>query len=177
MADLTITAVWSIIIEIQFGSAVKGDTMNVTRIISIMLGLIAAVLIAMAGRSCAKDITEKNKERRQRNTTEAPSYHLITDPPIMSQPGDVQFTNDEEMPSLIVESTSQVITDPPYEIVTNLLGEVVETIPVTTPEEALIPTTTLGILEAYNALHPVETQPVSDFEPGTVAQNIVIEIN
>ena len=31
-----------------------------------------------------------------------------------------------------------------------MLGEVVETIPVTTPEEADIPTTTLSMLDEYN---------------------------
>lgn len=143
MADLTITAVWSIIIEIQFGSAVKGDTMNVTRIISIMLGLIAAVLIAMAGKSCAKDIAEKNKERRMHNTSAVPSYHLITDPPATADSASIPILTTE------TEST----TEREYITVTNLLGEVLETIPVTTPEEALIPTTTLSILEEYEARH------------------------
>ena len=141
MADLTITAVWSIIIEIHFGSAVKGDTMNVTRIISIMLGLIAAVLIAMAGKSCAKDIAEKNKERRMSNTSEVPSYHLITDPPATAVP---------ENPPHLIEETEGT-TEREYITVTNMLAEVLETIPVTTPEEALIPTTPLSMLEEYEA--------------------------
>ena len=113
--------------------------MNASKIVGFAIALIAAILIAMAGRSCARDIAEKNESRRQRNTTQ-PSYHLITDPPIQQDPADT--------PHLIEETTERE-----YVTVTNMLGEVLETIPVTTPEEADIPTTTLSMLDEYNQQH------------------------
>ncbi|MCR4639067.1 hypothetical protein [Ruminococcus sp.] len=114
--------------------------MNASKIVGFAIALIAAVLIAMAGRSCARDIADKNEERRQKNTTQAPSYHLITDPPVQNDPLNT--------PQLIEETTQRE-----YVTVTNMLGEVVETIPVTTPEEADIPTTTLSMLDEYNQQH------------------------
>ena len=111
--------------------------MNASKIVGFAIALIAAILIAMAGKSCAKDIAEKNVERHQKNTTQAPSYHLITDAPVSHDPTDP--------PHLIEETTERE-----YITVTNMLGEVLETIPVTTPEEALIPTTTLSMLDEYN---------------------------
>ena len=112
--------------------------MNTSKIVGFAIALIAAILIAMAGRSCARDIADKNENRRQKNTTQAPSYHLITDPPANNDPSNT--------PHLIEETTERE-----YVTVTNMLGEVVETIPVTTPEEADIPTTTLSMLDEYNA--------------------------
>ena len=148
--------------------AVKGYIMNVTKIISAILALMAAVLIAMAGKSCAKDAAEKNAARRSRNTTEAPSYHLITDPPYENDDGD--------LPHLVEDDTDEAVTEREYVTVTNIFGDVVETIPVTTPEEALIPTTTLSILDAYNQEHSVEEYVPPTVEYGTVDEHITIEI-
>ena len=114
--------------------------MNASKIVGFAIALIAAILIAMAGKSCARDIADKNESRRQKNTTQSPSYHLITDAPVPQNPTDP--------PQLIEETTQRE-----YVTVTNMLGEVVETIPVTTPEEADIPTTTLSMLDEYNQQH------------------------
>ena len=114
--------------------------MNASKIVGFAIALITAILIAMAGKSCAKDIADKNNQRHQQNTTQAPTYHLITDPPVQKDPANT--------PHLIEETTQRE-----YATVTNMLGEVVETIPVTTPEEADIPTTTLSMLDEYNQQH------------------------
>ena len=142
--------------------------MNATKIISVILAMMAAVLIAMAGKSCAKDAAQKNAERHARNTTEAPSFHLITDPP---------YENDDyDAPHLIEDDTVEAVTEREYVTVTNIFGDVVETVPVTTPEEALIPTTTLSILDAYNQEHSVEEYTAPTVEYGTVNEHITIEI-
>lgn len=141
--------------------------MNVTKIISAILAIMAAVLIAMAGKSCAKDAAQKNAARRSRNTTETQSFHLITDPP---------YNDDDNVPQLITDPPLESVTEREYVTVTNMFGDVVETVPVTTPEEADIPTTTLSMLDAYNAEHSVEEQPTTEFQYGTVKEDIVIEI-
>lgn len=137
--------------------------MNASKIVGFAIALIAAILIAMAGKSCAKDIADKNNQRHQQNTTQAPTYHLITDPPVQNDPANT--------PHLIEETTQRE-----YVTVTNMLGEVVETIPVTTPEEADIPTTTLSMLDEYNSEHRNVEQPTTVNEYSTLKEDIVIEI-
>lgn len=137
--------------------------MNANKIVGFAIALIAAILIAMAGKSCAKDIADKNNQRHQQNTTQAPTYHLITDPPVQNDPANT--------PHLIEETTQRE-----YATVTNMLGEVVETIPVTTPEEADIPTTTLSMLDEYNSEHRNVEQPTTVNEYSTLKEDIVIEI-
>lgn len=137
--------------------------MNASKLVGFAIALMAAILIALAGKSCAKDIAEKNAERHQKNATQAPSYHLITDAPVQQDPTDP--------PHLIEETTQRE-----YVTVTNMLGDVLETIPVTTPEEALIPTTTLSMLDEYNQQHSIEDQAATTYEYGTIKEDIVIEI-
>jgi hypothetical protein len=66
-----------------------------------------------------------------------------------------------------------------YVTVTDIFGEVVEKIPVTTPEEANIPTTTLSILDAYNAADP--TMPTEEITTAPISipdeDDIIIHIN
>ena len=115
------------------------------RIVGLAIAIIAAALVILAGRSCTKSIMETNKKSRDAATSSTPSYHLITD--------DTAAYSDasSEAPHFIEETTERE-----YETVTNMFGEVVETIPITSPEEANMPTTTLSILDEYNAMHTTE---------------------
>ncbi len=115
--------------------------MNVNHIVSLTLALFAALLVIVAGRSCARSIDEANKESR----AEKRNYHLITENPYTRGEQPVMTAAPQE-PQQPVETT----TERQYETVTNMFGEVIETIPVTSPEEANIPTTTLSILDEYN---------------------------
>ena len=154
--------------------------MNATKIISFILAIMAAVLIAMAGKSCAKDIAQQNASHRNKNTTEAPSFHLITESPYGNTPATVPHLVDDSGQAIQPgEDGAEATTEREYVTVTDMFGDVVETIPVTTPEEADIPTTTLSILDAYNAEHGTEAQAAAttEYVYGTVNENITIEIN
>lgn len=122
------------------------------------IAIVAAALVIVAGRSCTQSIIETNKKSRGSESSSAPSYHLITD----NEPEHGQF---REPPTGEPESVEET-TDRQYETVTNMFGEVVETIPITSPEEANMPTTTKSILGAYNDLHttsPEEAQTTSKY--------------
>lgn len=147
--------------------------MNTSKIVSLIIAALAAVLVAAAGKSCADDINQKNIERRKKETTEAHSYHLITETTLPATYEDTD-ENTEDQPQLIEDPSATEERE--YETVTNLFGEVVETIPVTTPEEANMPTTTLSALDAYNALHT--TEPTTATQYATVdPENITFELN
>ena len=152
--------------------------MNATKIISFILAIMAAVLIAMAGKSCAKDIAQKNSERHQNNTKATPSFNLVTDPRNGGSTGEIPHLIEDESSAVGEDGSAEATTEREYVTVTNIFGEVVESIPVTTPEEALIPTTTLSILDAYNQEHSTEEETTDPpVEHGTVKTDIVIEIN
>lgn len=116
--------------------------MEIGRLVGFVLAVVAAALVIFAGRSCTKNISEINKKSRESNTSSTPSYHLITEN--YSDYG--EFPSEE--PHLIEETTERQ-----YETVTNMFGEVVETIPITSPEEANMPVTTKSILDEYNDNH------------------------
>ena len=121
--------------------------MERNRIISLFLAFIAAGLVVLAGKSCTEDIIEANKESRAKNTTTTEMPHLITeDHNIFTQNSGQISPESQSVPSQPVEET----TTREYIVVTYLFDEVVETIPVTSPEEANMPTTTLSILDEYN---------------------------
>ena len=109
------------------------------RIISLIIAAAVCILILIATRSCVRSAIQAKKEARENATKSTAEFHLITDPPITGQ---------VEPPSLIDDGI-EATTERQYETVTNILGKVIETIPVTTPEEANMPTTTLSIIEEY----------------------------
>ena len=120
--------------------------MERNRIISLLLAFIAAGLVVLAGKSCTEDIIKANKESRAKNSTTKGEVHIITEDYIFTQNSGQSVPEGQSVPSQTeVETTTRE-----YVTVTNLFGEVVETIPVTSPEEANIPTTTLSILDEYN---------------------------
>lgn len=105
------------------------------RIISLLIAAAVCILIIIATRSCVTSAIQAQKEAREHTTESTAQFHLITDPPATGQ---------LEPPSLI-----ETTTERQYETVTNILGKVIETIPVTSPEEANMPTTTLSIIDEY----------------------------
>ena len=94
-------------------------------------------MVLMASRSCAKSVAETRKNENRNN--------LVTTHPVTDQAFTDNYTD-----YYSEEVSPEESTEIEYETVTNMFGEVVETIPVTTPEEADIPTTTLSMLDEYN---------------------------
>ena len=111
------------------------------RIIGLAIACVVCLLIMMATKSCMESAIKAQKESREKASSTTREVHLITetDPP---------ETTINEHPHLI-EDDAEYTTEREYETVTYIFGSVVETIPVTTPEEANMPTTTLSILEEY----------------------------
>lgn len=134
--------------------------MQTRPLIAICAALVAALLIIFAGKSCAEDITKTNKK-----------HHRPSASTISVQQGSVpEATPPQYIPDAYTTETSTQ----EYITVTNLIGEVVETIPVTTEADTRpvyvvatdeagniiatvplhdpnVPATTLSILEQYEA--------------------------
>ncbi len=143
-------------------------------IVSLALAVVSAILVIIAGRSCTKSAYESNKKgSSQNNTTQ--KYHLITE----AEYG----TSDQSVLGVgsggSANDPAQGTTEREYVTVTNIFGDVVETIPVTTPEEANMPTTTLSILDEYNRKNGGLDNDTNVQEYTTYiapATNIVIEV-
>lgn len=140
--------------------------MEKSKLISLVLGIVAAALVIVAGKSCANDIKERNKGANKNQTTTR-ELHLITDEPA---------TTAAPLETTETAAETQTIE---YETVTNIFGEVIETVPVTSPEqsdttaapvEAEESTTTLSVLDEYNAGRETETTSI------VPASDIIIEI-
>ena len=149
--------------------------MDISRISAIVLALLAAILVIVAGKSCTDDIESSNRRTRLKNkaasiATTAPD----TAPPVVQTAPQTEPTT--EAPTL------------PYDIVTNMLGDIVETIPKPTNEFGEIETTesteTKSILEQYEELHqttvPITEQAETQEEATTKyiepAKDIVIQL-
>ncbi|MBQ1464460.1 MAG: hypothetical protein IIZ18_06575 [Ruminococcus sp.] len=144
--------------------------MDNSKVVALVLGCIAALLVIMAGKSCASDIQEQNKKSSGSSyssvnpaTNAAP--RLIEDPPAAVN-----------TPQLI-EETDAATTEQQYEEVTDMLGRVVETVPVTQPDAEDIPATdgepetTLSMLdEFYEQQKQNATNELSGFNHGTPEQ-------
>jgi Tfp pilus assembly protein PilE len=94
--------------------------MTLRRVISIIIAAIVAVLIMYAGKSCAENIQETNRK----NATGASIV-------INHTPDDYNYDDY----TIVTSTQSDEEKYAGYETVTNLFGEVVATIPVTTSEE------------------------------------------
>ena len=122
--------------------------MNTSHIVSLVLALFAALLVIVAGRSCAKSAERANRESSAKK--------ISTTKPKSDEEQYTQFQQNIEDQLLSASQSAPVTTEIPYETVTNIFGEVVETIPVTeaakenAEADANAPTTTLSILDEYN---------------------------
>ena len=143
--------------------------MENSKVVALVLGCIAALLVIMAGKSCASDIQEQNKKSSGSgyssvNSTTKPAPKLIEEPPAPA-------VNNQQA----VEQTDAA-TEPQYEVVTDMLGRVVETIPVTQAEEDIPateeePETTLSLLdEYYKQQQENATNELSGYNHGTPEQ-------
>lgn len=161
--------------------------MTRSRVISLVLAVVAALLVALAGKACAEDIVEtNNKNAPLKNTA---------------------YANDnkqgsEDFPAMSYGTNPPTTTLDPYEgveTVTNIFGEVIATVPaavgdttaptdtvqqeVTEKNTSILdrPDTTEPTERATDPNHPLlgaitepTTAPVT--EPKTLPSNIVIHI-
>ena len=146
--------------------------MDNSKIVALALGCVAALLVIMAGKSCASDIQEQNKKSSGssyssvKSTTNNAAPRLIEDPPSPGQGTPVY-----------IEQT-EANTESQYEVVTDMLGRVVETIPVTSAEnetsaeaEESEPETTLSLIDQmYENERQNATNEISGFYHGTPEQ-------
>ena len=114
--------------------------MKFSTLVAIIFGAAALLLMLLASKSCAESIAQTKKDSMRHDVVTTAVIPLPTEDYTFAPDG-----YDEPPVTAPVEDT----TEREYVTVTNIFGDVVETIPVTTPEEAMIPTTTLSILDEY----------------------------
>lgn len=114
--------------------------MKFSTLVAIIFGGAALILMLLASKSCAESIAQSKKDSMRHDTVTTAGIPQLTE--------DYTYAPDgySEPP---VTAPEEDTTEREYVTVTNIFGDVVDTIPVTTPEEAMIPTTTLSILEEY----------------------------
>ena len=161
--------------------------MQTRSLIAVCIAVVAALFIMLAGKSCTESIAKNNKKNSK------PAIYLTS-------------ADDQSRPAATPPPVSPTAPAPeettlPYETVTNLIGEVIETIPVTTAEDTRTiyvvatdefgniiatvpyndpsaPTTTLSLLEQYEATlasmqaaEQAEAQSRSTMPPTTIDVN------
>lgn len=145
--------------------------MDTSKVTAIVLAVLVAALVIIAGKSCTDDISSSN-QRTHRSTSQINT--VATDEYITPMPT-----------AALTEAATEAPTVP-YEVVTNMIGEVIETIPIQTTAEGEEPlytetTVTKSILEQYDESHQT-TVPVNNGQPEATtkyiepARDIVIEI-
>lgn len=127
--------------------------LEISRVSAIVLAVLAAVLVIAAGKSCAEDISKTNKQSVSKRPKSTTFYNDNTDYP---------YQNDDSY--YVYETDAETVTEKDYEEVTNMLGNVVATVPITTTEEVTEAVTTkeLSILEAYEERHTTTTSEQQD---------------
>ena len=115
--------------------------MNNRRVIALILAFFAAMLVIMAEKSCAKSIQETNMRNRKNQTPDITIVAGLTG---------ITATYAEAAS----EEASGDVTLPTAEVVTDLIGRVVGTVPPLPEGETMEPveetTAKKSILEAYN---------------------------
>ena len=147
--------------------------MDISRVSAIALAVLAAMLVIIAGKSCADDAVSQNRRKSR---------------PVIAQNTAATAPPDVRTPQQATQPPAQEKTEAAsgmYEEVTNMFGDVVETIPITEAAEDMTEeiTETKSILEAYNELHEVttaagqeNTDPVTTTTYIEPATNIVIHV-
>lgn len=122
--------------------------MDNRRSIAIIAAFIAALLVIMAGKSCSDNIVENNKTTSKKQSNNAVSDQI---PPPQNSPAPNHASPVQDNNEPATESTTA-----DYIAVTNLIGDVIATIPVTTvepeeiPNEQAVTTKERSLLEEYN---------------------------
>ena len=121
--------------------------MDISKMSAVVLAILGAALVIIAGKSCADDAVSQNQKSKAHSTVQqaVPTAAPATHPPA---------------PAAESPTAAPPATEAMYETVTNMLGDVIETIPITEAVEADVNATTetKSILEAYNELHEPATQ-------------------
>ena len=148
-----------------------GMFMDTSRVTAVVLAVLAAALVIIAGKSCTDDIASSNRiSERKKNVTTIGSTAPYTEPENVT---DVPAETETEPPTL------------DYDVVTNMIGEVIETIPKATDEngeiEVVETTGNKSILEQYDDLHTTTEPPVQETTEKTTeyikpADHIVIQV-
>lgn len=117
---------------------------------AILIAIAAAMLVIISCRACADDIRKTNNMHRKNSaptTSEFPSFDYSNSP----------YDPNKATSEPVEPVTQEQVTEMLYEEVTNIIGEVIETIPITTPvqdvpadETIAQVTTTKSILDEYN---------------------------
>ncbi len=98
--------------------------MTTRRIITLIIAVLVAFLIAYAGKSCAEDIAETNRQNRLKNDTtygtQGNTPGLIEDTP--------QYNNNSQ--NVTTDPNPELLEPTEYvETVTNIFGDVIGTVP------------------------------------------------
>ena len=123
--------------------------MDNRRSIAIVAAFIAALMVMMAGKSCSDNIAETNKQNSKKTKASAATEY---EPPQQNIPA----PNPADNAPAVQEGTTQPETQPDHIDVTDLVGNVVGTIPVTTAEPETLPpeeegtTKERSLLDEYN---------------------------
>lgn len=161
--------------------------MTKSRIISLILAAVAAMLVAFAGKACAEDIVEtNNKNAPLKNTAYA----------------DDKNQGNEDFPAMSYGTNPPTTTPDPYEgveTITNIFGDVIATVPAAADNSATSapdteepatqkntsildrPDTTETTEKITDPNHPLlgavtEATTAPTTEPKTLPSNIVIHI-
>ncbi|MBO7475108.1 MAG: hypothetical protein J6U00_14115 [Ruminococcus sp.] len=148
-------------------------------LIALCLAVLAAVLIIVAGKSCAEDINRINKRTQSTKSTINPDDLLTNSPTPPTLPLTTATAPDPEQYVVVtnmigeviqtIPITTEEVTEQQYATVTDLLGDPIGLVPID-PDE--MPTTTLSILEQYEATrasmeaaeraeHPTTAEPTT----------------
>lgn len=146
---------------------------------AILIAIATAMLVIVAGKSCADDIQKKNNARRAQQ-------------PASSQQSTTYGFDEDFIPVTDIPTetaATEPATEKMYKEVTNILGSVIETIPITTEPSAASETTAQGatttksILDEYNeknsatATSTLPPIPTKDANASKSTEPIVIELH
>ena len=146
--------------------------MDTSKVTAIVLAVLVAALVIIAGKSCTDDISSSNQKAHRSTKSQISTV-----------------ATEQYIPPMPTAAPTEAATDAPtvpYEVVTNMIGEVIETIPIQTTMEGIetLSTETTGtksILEQYDEAHQTTIadnngQPEATTKYIEPARDIVIEI-
>ncbi len=118
--------------------------MDASRATALALAFLACLFVIIAGKSCADNIQETNKLSHKQTTEASTEYSTIDNTKYLAE----HFENEEA-----ANTTEEQTTEKNYIEITNMFGDVIETVPITSEGETVPTTKELSILEGYNQKH------------------------